>query len=68
MSRIDQFEKELEQLINKFCLENDSNTPDFILAKYLVECYHTFNETINVRENWYGREVKQISSSKGEIS
>jgi len=49
------FEKELEQLINKYSKENDSNTPDFILAEYLNKCLETFNTTIQKRETWYGR-------------
>jgi len=49
------FEKELEQLINKYSMENDSNTPDFILAEYLSNCLKTFNTTIQRREDWYGR-------------
>ena len=32
------FERELESLINRFSKENDSNTPDFILAQYLLGC------------------------------
>jgi len=50
-----QFQKELEQLINEYSKENESNTPDFILAKYLVEVLKNFNAAINEREQWYGR-------------
>lgn len=49
------FEKELEQLINKHCKENDSNTPDWILAQYMSKCLQAFNETVNAREKYYGR-------------
>lgn len=37
------FAKELEILINKHSLENDSNTPDFLLAEYLCSCLDAFN-------------------------
>ena len=30
-----QFQKELTALINEYSKENDSDTPDFILARYL---------------------------------
>ena len=36
VSRYDAFERELASLINRHSLENDSNTPDWVLAKYLV--------------------------------
>lgn len=55
---MNEFEKELTILINKYSQENGSNTPDFILAKYLFWCLQNFNEAINYREKWYGRERK----------
>ena len=49
------FQQELEQLINKYSQENGSNTPDFILARYLNGCLGAFNEAVESRELWYGR-------------
>jgi hypothetical protein len=46
---------ELSELINKHRLENDSDTPDFILAQYLNDCLRTFNLATLAREGWYGR-------------
>lgn len=46
---------DLTQLLNTHCLENSSNTPDFILAEYLCECLRQFNATMRKRERWYGR-------------
>jgi len=50
-----EFEQELRSLLNKYSKENDSNTPDYILAKYLVGCLEAFNKSVNIREEWYGR-------------
>jgi len=47
--------KEFQQIINSNSLENDSDTPDFILAECLVECLETFSNTTKKREKWYGR-------------
>lgn len=52
-----EFEKELENLINRYSKENDSDTPDFILARYLNAALNNFNAAIKEREQWYGREV-----------
>jgi hypothetical protein len=49
------FLKDLERLINKHCLENTSNTPDWILAQHMLAALETFNATTNAREDWYGR-------------
>lgn len=49
----DKFLKELTELINKYSLENRSNTPDFILARYLLDCLKVFDETLETREWWY---------------
>jgi hypothetical protein len=49
------FEVELEQLINKHSVENQSNTPDHILATYILECLQAFNRATMSREEWYGR-------------
>jgi len=54
------FEKELESLINKYSQENNSNTPDFILAEYLSGCLKTWNESIKKRDNWYSEKRMAI--------
>jgi len=49
------FTKELQTLINKYSKENESNTPDFMLAQYLVDCLASLNALMDTREKWYGR-------------
>lgn len=48
------FEKELSGLINKHSLENESDTPDYILADYLNRCLFAFNCATRKRKEWYG--------------
>lgn len=52
------FRKELENLINRHCMENGSDTPDFILAEFISEALKLFDTTVMAREKWYGREKK----------
>lgn len=47
--------KELTTTLNKASAENESNTPDFILAQFLLSCLAAFNTATQQRENWYGR-------------
>jgi len=51
-----QFQKDLTALINEYSKENDSDTPDFILARYLNAVLDNFNAAVMDREQWYGRE------------
>lgn len=53
------FRAELENLINKHCMENGSDTPDFILADYLNRCLQNFDKTLNRRRHWYGGDNKK---------
>ena len=49
------FRKELEGLLNRYSKENESNTPDFILADFMVDAMIAFDDSTNRREKWYGR-------------
>jgi len=51
---IEDFRKELEILLNRTSMESGSNTPDFILARYLLDCLLAFDNAVTSRENWYG--------------
>lgn len=43
----------LECLLNKHSAENGSDTPDAILASYLVACLNAFDAATLVRDKWY---------------
>src|SRR5437667_8941183 len=47
------FRTELESLINRHSKENGSNTPDFMLADYLVGCLENFDKITRLRDRWY---------------
>ena len=56
-------ENEIRAALNRACAENASNTPDFILAEYLIASLNAFNAAIKSREKWYGREPKIADAS-----
>jgi hypothetical protein len=56
------FAAELEAILNKHSMENASNTPDFILAHYLLACLLAWNTGLQQRESWYGRDHRLVSS------
>lgn len=47
------FQSELESVINKHSQENESNTPDFILAQYMSDCLNSYNTAVKARDKWY---------------
>ena len=47
------FTKELEQLINRHSLENESDTPDFILADYIRGCLTIYRVAVRARDKWH---------------
>lgn len=54
------FLKQLQNLINCNSMENESDTPDFILASYLEGCLKVFGESVRAREAWYGRAKQSL--------
>lgn len=48
-------EHELAALLNRHSLEGRSDTPDFILAQYLIGCLHAWNAATLARDQWSGR-------------
>ena len=52
-----ELERKLKELLNSESRENDSNTPDFILAEFMMNCLDAFELANNKREVWYGVEL-----------
>lgn len=44
----------LESLLNRYSIERWSNTPDYILADYLIRCLLAWDAGVAAREKWYG--------------
>lgn len=56
-----QFEVELETLLNRYSKENESDTPDYVLAHYIKYSLKAFNQAVNLREEYYGRKENNLS-------
>ena len=44
----------LGQLVNSYSKENDSDTPDILIANYLNSCLVNYGETVKARDAWFG--------------
>jgi hypothetical protein len=58
------FRRELTSVLNRYSKENGSNTPDFLLADYLIECIKTFDKVTRHREQWYSSVFKPFKSAE----
>lgn len=59
--------KEIEQTLNRECAEDKSDTPDFILADYLIDCLNAFDKAVNSRRNWYGHNDELPRTATGLV-
>lgn len=50
-----EFSDELRATLNRHCRESASNTPDYILAEFLLRCLDAFDFAVMTREGWYGQ-------------
>jgi hypothetical protein len=50
----DELRRRFAGIINEMSLENLSDTPDFVLASYLVTAFENFNLVTKARTAWYG--------------
>lgn len=58
----------LEQVsfvINRFSVENGSDTPDFILADFMLDCLAALNKAVRRRSEWYGRACNGTGCADG---
>ncbi len=62
------FEQDLAELINRHSCENASNTPDFVLAQFMVACVSAFNASTQQRETWYGRDPRPSFTAQGSAN
>jgi len=49
------FAQELRELLNKHSKEGKSNTPDLILAKYIMDCLCAYEEAVKARDQWWAQ-------------
>lgn len=54
----------LRSTLNKASAENASNTPDHILAKYLLDCLKSFDVAANARDEWHGIAPKPFANHR----
>jgi hypothetical protein len=59
-------ERDLAAVLHRYSQENGSNTPDFLLAEYLLACLATWNTYVVKRDKWHGT-LQSIPGIGGEL-
>jgi hypothetical protein len=49
---------DIMRAINYHSAESKSNTPDYILAQYLLDCLDAFNNAMSARNEWAKQELE----------
>ena len=45
-------QRDLASVLNRYSVENESNTPDFVLARFLMDCLDAFTGAVHGRDVW----------------
>lgn len=51
--RREAFRKDLAKVLNRYSQENGSDTPEWILADYLIGCLNSWKNAARMRDRWW---------------
>ena len=57
-----EFRRELVSLINRYSVENNSNTPDFIIAGYIIHCLEAYDMAAMANGMWHAEDEDLMPS------
>ncbi len=63
MTSRSEFVYELRMLLNSHSIENGSNTPDYVLARFLIDSLNAFEEATRLRETFHGTHAPRVPVS-----
>ncbi len=59
--------RDLTELLNKHSVENASDTPDFVLAIYLLACLEAFGRAVKRRDSWFADSEAHKPAKNGNL-
>jgi hypothetical protein len=64
-------ESEIGAVLNRHSVENDSDTPDFILARFVLNALTAYSTATRQRVEWYGQNIgarpaRALSTATGD--
>lgn len=54
---MEEIEKEITKIFNKHGLDTITDTPDYILADYVMTCLYAFLKAKGDIEKWFGKKI-----------
>lgn len=65
---------ELSDVLNRLSRENESDTPDFLLADYMLDSLRAYEHAVKARDKWFGftafqeRDEQEITRLRDEVA
>lgn len=50
--KYDNFVRDIAAVCNRYSIENNSDTPDFMLAEFMTGCLNVYENTLRARTEW----------------
>ena len=54
--------RDIARVVNKYSLEQESQTPDYILAEYMLKSLSDLNRLMRDRDYWYNGNYRALGS------
>lgn len=54
---MERIEKEITEIFNKYGLDTITDTPDYILADYVMTSLYAYLKTKEKTEKWFGKKI-----------
>ena len=61
------FREGLEELLRKYDKESGSDTPDYVLAEFIIAMLKIFDEAIITRDTWYNIVINSGEDATAEV-
>lgn len=51
--------QQFRTIMNIYGIDNECNTPDYILAEYLIDCLKSYKKIHNANRTWHGLSIEE---------
>ena len=65
--KYENFVRDIAAVCNRYSIENNSNTPDFMLAAFMTGCLNVYENTVNDRKNWFKPAAYYVGDEKKDV-
>lgn len=59
--------KEIKDILNRKSVDNLCNTPDSIMAEYLIDCIMAYKKIHDANDNWHGNPYQKLQMTYSKM-